>query len=333
MPSSAAALGSCSLGQQARRDRLARRRGDGRGDGVDGGDDVEHPDGVGADPRDRREDHRRGPGDRRGGQGHGAPVETVGDRAAVEARDDHRQQREPRDERDHEGRPGQVVDVQPDGRVGDERADAGEGVAEPEPCEGGADPQRREVDEVRATRALGRRRRLMARGCVGHGAKLRHRQVPGCAGRHASMSRSREPSRTHTHRPSGVRRATWVRTVPSTVGGRRHGEVTADDGSRAHRGPVAAQDPAASAAASAWRMAVAPAASRPRGRLTTASAAYNPTSRRGRPGRRGGEAGLEGLGGVGPQGGRVRCRRHGHTVSAATDNDSPIAVRGHLATP
>src|SRR6478752_7182854 len=103
---------------------------------------------------------------------------------------------------------------------------------------------------------------------------------PDVAWRHASTSRSREPSRTHTHRSSAVRRATWVRTVPSAVVEvvmARPPVTTARAVTPAAGAPTAPRAPAANAAANAERMAVAPAASRPRGRLTTASAAYNPT--------------------------------------------------------
>src|SRR4051812_13381099 len=103
---------------------------------------------------------------------------------------------------------------------------------------------------------------------------------PDGAGRQASTSRSREPSRTHTQRPSTVRRATWGCTVPSAVvdvviAGP---PVTPARGVTAGAGtPTGPRAPAASAAAKAARMAAEPAASRPRGRLTTASAAYNRT--------------------------------------------------------
>src|SRR6478735_7657083 len=103
---------------------------------------------------------------------------------------------------------------------------------------------------------------------------------PDGAGRHASTSRSREPSRTHTQRPSTVRRATWVRTVPSGVVDVviASPPVTTARADTAGAGsPTGPRTPAANAAANAERMAVEPAASRPRGRLTTASAAYNPT--------------------------------------------------------
>src|SRR6476469_10444598 len=103
-------------------------------------------------------------------------------------------------------------------------------------------------------------------------------KVSDGAGRQASTSRSREPSRTHTHRPSALRRATWVHTVPSAVVDvvmARSPLITARELTAA---PSPSRTPTPIAAARASRMGTGTAASRPRGRLTTASAAYNPTT-------------------------------------------------------
>src|SRR5690348_12930595 len=157
---------------------------------------------------------------------------------------------------------------------------------------------------------------------------------PDAAGRHASASRSREPSRTHSQPPPAPRRATCVQTLPSArddvviarspVTSARTETAETDVASSPHA-PLAVRTPAASAAAKASRIAGWPAASRPRGRLTTASAAYSPTmasrsaaaTAAAKAGSRSsGEVATKGLGCVVVMGRVVM----GHTVSPATDS-------------
>ena len=155
-------------------------------------------------------------------------------------------------------------------------------------------------------------------------------KVPEGAGRHASTSRSREPSRTHTHRPSAVRRATWVRTVPSAVVDvvmARSPLITARELTAA---PLAAQDSGSHRGRE--RLADGDGARR----LATARKAHDgvggiqPHERvEVARGDAGGETGLEGLRGVSPDGGRVGGRRHGHTVPPATDSAAICTFRGH----
>ena len=142
-------LGDLVKRQEPWGDRLTRCRSDGRRHGVDGGDDVERPDRGHLGPRDEGEGQRGTPCDGGGGQRDQPPVEVVGDRATVEARDDHRHECEPGNERHHERRLGEVVDVQADRSGRHHRTDPREGVADPQPGEGRAHPQGGQVDQMR----------------------------------------------------------------------------------------------------------------------------------------------------------------------------------------
>lgn len=91
-------------------------------------------------------------------QGDGATVEAIRERAADEAREDHRAQRPQRHVRDRECRFGEIVDVQPDCDDGQLRPDLGHRGAGPQPGERGTVPQRRRVDEQPAKPATSRAR-------------------------------------------------------------------------------------------------------------------------------------------------------------------------------
>ena len=88
------------------------------------------------------------PADHRADDQHEPPIERVGEHAAPEPGDDHRDQRDAADQRDGEGRRGDVVDLQADGDDRELRADPRDRRAEPEPGEGGRFAQRRDVDEA-----------------------------------------------------------------------------------------------------------------------------------------------------------------------------------------
>jgi hypothetical protein len=143
-------------GEDARGDGAAGGARDGGGDGVDRRQHVERPHlgalavgderGIPVGEREQPQ-HRQPAGEAREHQ-HQPPVEGVGEHAAPQARDHHRQQRDAAHERDHHRARGHVEDLQADRDDGHLRADAADGVADPEARERRGGAQRRQVDEA-----------------------------------------------------------------------------------------------------------------------------------------------------------------------------------------
>jgi len=134
-------------GEDARVDGRPGGLDDRGGHRVHRGERVERGHAVGTAPGERDEQDRRRPRHDGGDESHLAPVERVGEHAAVEAGHDHGEQREERDARDGEGGSGEAVDIEAHGHDGHLAADAGDGLTGPEPRERRARLEGSEVGE------------------------------------------------------------------------------------------------------------------------------------------------------------------------------------------
>ena len=134
-------------------DRPARRRGDGEDAGLDedqGEDQSEAADGEQGLCEQRQGDD---PGRHGGPEVELAPIDHVGDRAAVEAEDHDRHEAREADEPDVERRPGERIDLHRHGHLGQHRADERGALADQQPPVGGALASGRTSSACRPRRA------------------------------------------------------------------------------------------------------------------------------------------------------------------------------------